>query len=205
MRLVSHGMTVVERHWGWLSVSAAEFYDPEKIALVPMGFCYPGKGKSGDLPPRPECAAQWHELLLSKLTKVRLTILIGSYAQSAYLKERRKSSLTQTVKAFREYLPDIIPIPHPSPRNRIWFHKNPWFETNLLPTLQVTIQNSFANWRLIISLSPRGVGRSVDSVAVFLFLIAVECWSLFDTSVNYADRNDLLDVIIVKWRETCCA
>ena len=125
----------------WLGVSEQDFYDPAKIALVPMGFCYPGKGKSGDLPPRPECAKEWHGSLLANMINVKLTLLIGTYAQHAYLNERRKENLTQTVKAFAEYLPEIIPLPHPSPRNRIWLSKNPWFEDKVIPMLQKSVSN----------------------------------------------------------------
>ena len=101
-----------------------------------MGFCYPGKGKSGDLPPRQECAPQWHELLLQQMPKVELVILIGMYAQKYYLKEKAKQTLTKTVKDFKTYLPYYFPLPHPSPRNRFWLSKNPWFEVEVLPELK---------------------------------------------------------------------
>lgn len=119
----------------WLNVSKDVFYNPELIALVPMGFCYPGKGTSGDLPPRPECAEKWHKPVMSSLESVRLTILIGSFAQKHYLKSQFKENLTETVYSFKEYLPAIFPLPHPSPRNRHWLSKNQWFETKLLPVL----------------------------------------------------------------------
>lgn len=121
----------------WLGISSDVFYNPEIIGLVPMGFCYPGKGKSGDLPPRPECADAWHNRLLSSLVNVEITLLIGKYAQSAYLKDKRKENLTETVKNFNEYLPSVIPLPHPSPRNRFWLKKNPWFEMELMPELRL--------------------------------------------------------------------
>ena len=120
----------------WLAIPDATFYDPNMIGLIPMGFCYPGKGKSGDLPPRPECAIAWHEKLFSNLSNVKLTILIGQYAQAKYLKEKAKKNLTETVRNFEAYLPSVIPLPHPSPRNRFWLKKNPWFEEELLPVLK---------------------------------------------------------------------
>ena len=120
----------------WLEISDGTFYDADKLALVPMGFCYPGKGKSGDLPPRPECAPKWHDQIFARLENIGLKILIGQYAQQYYLKDRVKSTLTETVKAYNEYLPGIIPLPHPSPRNNIWLRKNPWFEKDLLPVLR---------------------------------------------------------------------
>ena len=123
----------------WLGVDHASFYDPGKIGIVPMGFCYPGKGKSGDLPPRPECAPQWHELLLNELKAVQLTLLVGQYAQNYYLGNRAKKSLTETVKHFGEYLPDYFVLPHPSPRNNIWRAKNPWFDRDVLPMLKKQI------------------------------------------------------------------
>ena len=107
-----------------------------------MGFCYPGKGKSGDLPPRPECAPQWHEQLLKKMPKVELIILIGMYAQKYYLKDKAKKTLTETVKNYQEYLPDFFVLPHPSPRNRFWLTKNPWFDYEVLPKLKETIEKS---------------------------------------------------------------
>ena len=130
-----------ERLRDWLNVDDSTFYDPEKIALIPMGFCYPGKGKSGDLPPRPECAPQWHNSLFSQMDQLKLIILIGTYAQSYYLKEKRKDTLTETVKSFSEYLPNHFVLPHPSPRNNIWIKKNAWFESDLLPVLKKTINH----------------------------------------------------------------
>jgi len=124
----------------WLGVSKEEFYDPEFFGLIPMGFCYPGKGKSGDLPPRPECAPQWHEQLLSRMQNVKLTILIGQYAQKYYLKDRFNKSLTENVKNFRSFLPEYLPLVHPSPRNRIWQKRNPWFEEEVVPVLQEVVR-----------------------------------------------------------------
>ncbi|HMB63747.1 MAG TPA: uracil-DNA glycosylase family protein [Eudoraea sp.] len=120
----------------WLGVSDEDFYNKKKIALVPMGFCYPGKGKSGDLPPRPECAPLWHEDLLKSMSGLQICILIGTYAQNYYLKGRTGKNLTETVKAYQDHLPAYFPLPHPSPRNRFWLSKNPWFTQEVLPELQ---------------------------------------------------------------------
>ena len=120
----------------WLRLSRDQFYDERIVALVPSGFCYPGTGKSGDLPPRPECAPAWHEQVLALLPNVQLTLLIGVYAQTLYLKDAGKATLTETVAAYKEYLPRYLPLPHPSPRNRPWLSHNPWFEKNLLPALR---------------------------------------------------------------------
>ncbi len=123
----------------WMGVSRETFYDPTKIAILPMGFCYPGTGKSGDLPPRPECAEAWRESLLSGLVHVELTLVIGQYAQKWHLPKTHRN-LTETVRAWREYGPDVVPLPHPSPRNNIWLKKNPWFADSLLPSLQKQVQ-----------------------------------------------------------------
>ena len=120
----------------WLGVTDAVFYDESKIALIPMGFCYPGKGKSGDLPPRTECAPLWHALLLDKMPNLELVVLIGMYAQKYYLKNTAKKTLTETVAAYETYLPNYLTLPHPSPRNRFWLTKNPWFEESVVPELQ---------------------------------------------------------------------
>ncbi len=124
----------------WLGVSTEQFYDNQLFALMPMGFCFPGKGTSGDLPPRPECAVTWHQLLLNKMRHIELTILIGQYSQQYYLGEKLKTNLTQTVRSFKEYLPQFLPLVHPSPRNKIWQMKNPWFEKEVLPYLQKSIK-----------------------------------------------------------------
>lgn len=128
----------------WLSVDDETFYDPSKIALVPMGFCYPGKGKSGDLPPRPECAPLWHEQLLTQMPNVALVILIGMYAQKYYLGKASEKNLTETVKNYTTYLPKYFPLPHPSPRNRFWLTKNPWFTDNVVPELQKKIKEALS-------------------------------------------------------------
>ncbi len=120
----------------WLGVTEAQFYDERLFALIPMGFCYPGKGKSGDLPPRPECAPLWHEPLFQNMPNLKLTILIGQYAQRYYLGETMKKNLTETVRNHKSYLPSYVVLPHPSPRNRFWLSKNPWFEEEVLPKLQ---------------------------------------------------------------------
>lgn len=120
----------------WLGVTSSQFYDASKVALVPMGFCYPGTGTSGDLPPRKECAELWHDRLLSQLTGVRLTLLVGQYAQAHQLAENRKSTLTETVRAWREYAPACVPLPHPSPRNNRWLKNNPWFLADVVPYLR---------------------------------------------------------------------
>ncbi len=119
----------------WLGVSEQQFYDPALFALVPMGFCYPGKGISGDLPPRPECAPLWHDRLLSSMKQIKLTLLIGQYAQKRYLGDAFKTSITENVKHYHEFLPQYLPLVHPSPRNRIWQKKNPWFEQDVIPVL----------------------------------------------------------------------
>ena len=120
----------------WMGVTDETFYDQTKIAQMPMGFCYPGKGKSGDLPPRPECAPQWHQQLLDQMPNLKLTILIGQYSQRYYLGNRMEKNLTTTVRNFEKYLPDYFVLPHPSPRNRFWLSKNPWFAENVLPHLK---------------------------------------------------------------------
>jgi len=120
----------------WLGVTPDVFYDVNQVAIMPMGFCYPGKGKSGDLPPRKECAPQWHKPLLDKLPNIRLTLLIGQYAQRYYLPEAKGLSLTQTVAQWQQYGPHYFPLPHPSPRNQIWLKRNPWFETQVIPALR---------------------------------------------------------------------
>ena len=127
----------------WLGVSDTVFYDETKIALVPMGFCYPGKGVGGDLSPRSECAPLWHQQLLNEMPNLELIILIGTYAQNYYLKEKMNKNLTETVRAYQKYLPKYFPLPHPSPRNRFWLKKNPWFEQEVVTVLQEKMANFF--------------------------------------------------------------
>jgi uracil-DNA glycosylase len=125
----------------WLGVTRGQFYDETKIAILPMGFCYPGTGKSGDLPPRPECAEAWRHRLLQSLPRITLTLVIGQYAQRWHL-PRKHGNLTDTVRAWQDYGPSIIPLPHPSPRNNIWLKKNPWFSESLLPSLKDLTQEA---------------------------------------------------------------
>ena len=120
----------------WLDVSKNDFYNTKKFAIVPMGFCYPGKGKTGDLPPRQECAPEWHATLLNKMPNIELIILIGMYAQKHYLQKEAKKTLTESVANYKEYLPKYFPLPHPSPRNRFWLTKNPGFDKEVVPMLQ---------------------------------------------------------------------
>ncbi len=124
----------------WLGVDRDIFYDTQKIALMPMGFCYPGTGKSGDLPPRPECAPLWHHQLLAVMPTVELILLVGQYAQNYYLKDTAKKTLTETVQSFEAYSPKYFPLPHPSPRNNIWQAKNEWFAETVLPKLKLKIK-----------------------------------------------------------------
>jgi uracil-DNA glycosylase len=124
----------------WLQVDKETFYDDSRIAIVPMGFCYPGKGKSGDLPPRPECAPMWHGPLLAQLPAVELVLLVGSYAQNYYLGASRET-LTARVQRWRDFGPRFLPTPHPSPRNTLWLRRNPWFEREVVPTLRERVRS----------------------------------------------------------------
>lgn len=124
-----------ERLRSWLGVSRAQFYDPAQIAILPIGFCYPGSTRSGDLPPRPECAPTWHPALLAQLPAIELTLLLGRYAQARYL-PAPAASVTEAVQRWRESWPALLALPHPSPRNNLWLRRNPWFETELLPQLR---------------------------------------------------------------------
>jgi uracil-DNA glycosylase len=120
----------------WLGVDRDTFYDKTKFALIPMDFYFPGKGKQGDLPPRKGFAEKWHPLLLKELPNIELIVLVGSYAQNYYLGEKRKETLTETVRAYQEYLPKLFPLIHPSPRNIGWHINNPWFKEDVLPKLK---------------------------------------------------------------------
>lgn len=120
----------------WLGVDEDQFYDPQKFAILPMGFCFPGTGKSGDLPPRPECEPAWRRPLLNHLPKIELTIVLGQYALDWHIGKRKSKTLTETVQRWQEYWPAHLPLPHPSPRNIRWFKANPWFEADVIPVLQ---------------------------------------------------------------------
>lgn len=130
-----------ERLRKWMGLDPVWFYDESKIAIIPMGYCYPGRGNGGDLPPRRECATLWLDHLLAMLPRIELTLLIGLHAQRHFLGNRRKRSLTKTVKAWCEFAPEYIPLPHPSPRNTPWLQRNPWFENELLPVLSEQIKS----------------------------------------------------------------
>lgn len=127
----------------WLGVSDAEFYDSSLFALMPMAFCYPGKAKSGDLPPRPECAPQWHERLLQEMPQIKLKLLIGQFAHRYYLKEHYVN-VTENVRRFEQFQPTVFPLPHPSPLNRRWLKQNRWFGKEVLPQLQLQVSKVIA-------------------------------------------------------------
>lgn len=123
----------------WTGLSKEQMYDPARVALVPMGFCYPGKASGGDKPPRPECAPRWHDLILDILPEERLTLLVGTYAQARYLPEARKLSMTDRIRQFRQFLPRFLPLPHPAWRSTIWMRQNPWFEAEVIPELRQAV------------------------------------------------------------------
>ena len=129
-----------DRLRGWMGVDRLTFYGSDIFAIIPMDFYYPGKGKSGDLPPRKDFALKWHNKLLKNLPYIELIILIGQYSQKFYLGDKVKANLTETVKSYREYLPKYLPLVHPSPRNQIWFKKNLWFEEEVVPLLREKIR-----------------------------------------------------------------
>lgn len=143
----------------WMGITAETFYDAKQVAILPMGFCYPGTGKSGDLPPRKECAVQWRQQLMGRLSNLQLILVIGQYAQAWHLEE--KGSVTEIVSRWRDYssrdqcwrdkcgqdqAPDVFPMPHPSPRNNIWLKRNPWFEEELVPELQKRVKKVLARY-----------------------------------------------------------
>lgn len=132
-----------DRLRSWIGLRHDEFYDPAKVALVPMGFCYPGRAAGGDAPPRPECAPQWHDRILELLPADRLTLLVGSYAQQYYLPKVAGKALVDRVRGFERFAPAVFPTPHPSWRVVGWQKRNPWFETDLLPKLQAEIRRQF--------------------------------------------------------------
>lgn len=133
-----------ERLRTWMDLGTDRFYDESQIAIIPMGYCYPGRGNGGDLPPRRECATLWLDQLLAKLPRIELTLLIGLHAQRHFLGNRFKRSLTETTKAWGEFAPEYLPLPHPSARNTPWFKRNPWFEHDLLPVLRERIRSLHA-------------------------------------------------------------
>lgn len=123
----------------WMQLDREQFYDQRRIAIIPAGLCYPGTGPAGDLPPRPECAPHWHPRLVPMLPKLQIALLVGSYAQAYYLGDSRLRTLTDTVRAWRSYLPHFLPMPHPSPRNQMWLKRNPWFAEEVLPFLRSVV------------------------------------------------------------------
>ncbi|MCA8954984.1 MAG: uracil-DNA glycosylase family protein [Planctomycetes bacterium] len=126
----------------WLALDRAAFYDQQRIAIIPMGLCYPGRGPSGDLPPRRACAELWFARLLEALPCIEVTVLAGQYAQAHYLGSARRRSLTETVRAFRDYAPRFFPTPHPSPRNTLWLRRNPWFEADVVPVVRAAVHRA---------------------------------------------------------------
>jgi uracil-DNA glycosylase len=128
----------------WLGLERAIFYDPERVAILPIGLCYPGRGRDGDLPPRPECAPLWQTRLRAMMPALRLTVLLGRHAQRHHLSARCRPSLTETVRAFRDYLPTHFPLPHPSARNRPWFKRHPWFEQQVVPALRAEVARALS-------------------------------------------------------------
>ncbi|MBK9667979.1 MAG: uracil-DNA glycosylase family protein [Gammaproteobacteria bacterium] len=133
-----------DRLRAWMGVSNEEFYDESRVAIIPMGYCYPGRGNGGDLPPRPECAQRWLNQLLAMLPHIELTLLVGLYAQRHFLGIRRKRTLAETTAAWREFAPRYVPLPHPSPRNTPWLQRHPEFEQQLLPELRLRIASLLA-------------------------------------------------------------
>ena len=125
----------------WLAVEPGAFYDTTRVAIVPMGFCYPGRdAKGGDRPPRTECAPLWHAKLRALLPRIELTLLVGRYAQAYYLADRARATVAETVRTWRDYRPDYLPLPHPSWRTRAWATRNPWFETEVIPALRAEVR-----------------------------------------------------------------
>jgi len=132
-----------ERLRDWLGLGRERFYDERLVALLPMGFCYPGKGRGGDLPPPPRCARSWRSALLAQLPRVELTVLVGRYAIAWHLRPPRSEALADTVRRWRDYAPERLPLPHPSPRNNRWLRERPWFEADVLPYLRERVAALF--------------------------------------------------------------
>jgi uracil-DNA glycosylase len=141
-----------ERLRAWMGIGEDDFYDESRVAIIPMGYCYPGRGAGGDLPPRRECASLWLDRLLGRMPAIEMTLLVGQHAQRHFLGNRRKASLADTVDAWRDYAPGYVPLPHPSPRNTPWFRKHPGFERQLLPALRARVH-------AILGGSPSSAGR----------------------------------------------
>jgi len=133
-----------DRLRGWLAMDRTAFYDPERVALVPMGLCYPGKGSGGDLPPRRECAPHWHAPLLAAMPGIRLTLLVGQYAQAAYLPRASRPSMTEAVRRHAQAPAGLFPLPHPAWRSRLWMARHPWFEAEVLPELRRQVAAALA-------------------------------------------------------------
>ena len=133
-----------DRLRAWMGIDKATFYDASRIAILPMGFCFPGTGSGGDLPPRPECAPAWRDKLLALLPRLELTLVIGSYAQVWHLPNAKGQSVTDIVSAWRDHWPQVLPTPHPSPRNQRWLKNNPWFEAETVPALQALVARLLA-------------------------------------------------------------
>ena len=144
------GMRLLE----WTGLSREQLYDPAHVAIVPTGFCYPGKGASGDLPPRRECAPQWHRAVMDAMPCKALTLLVGSHAQAFYLGTRGPTSMTERVRHFRDFLPAFFPLPHPSWRSTLWTRQNPWFAQEVLPELRARIAELIAEPAPVLSAHP---------------------------------------------------
>ena len=129
-----------DRLRAWMGIGRDVFYDKTKLNIIPMGFCYPGKGSSGDLPPRPECRKTWHDRLFQILPGLKLTLVIGQYAHAYHLEQKQKPTLTETARAWRDFAPEVFPLPHPSPRNSYWLRQNPWFEREVIPALKARVK-----------------------------------------------------------------
>jgi len=133
-----------ERLRAWMDIDAETFYDRDRVAILPMGFCFPGRAASGDMPPRRECAELWLDHLLAKLPRIELTLLVGQYAQAHFLRQSGHASVTATTRNWRAHAPRMLPLPHPSPRNIAWFKANPWFDSDLLPVLRRRVSELIA-------------------------------------------------------------